>query len=152
MLEATRLCHVSACDLLQEERKSMSDINHSITFYKCEMHRIASCDNWRDETARSLISHSLVSKIIPNLPIWWKCIELKGIMVNKGRIHREIRKFLMYSSKLIKLDDELMIEIGENYKLWKITSNRFHGIKNHWIWTWFRGETEDWSGKKILES
>ena len=52
-------------------------------------------------------------------------------MVNKGRIHREIRKFLMFSSKLIKSDDELMIEIGENSKLWKRTSNRFHGIKNH---------------------
>ena len=38
-------------------------------------------------------------------------------MVNKGRIHREIRKFYMYSSKLIKSDDELMIEIGENDKL-----------------------------------
>ena len=37
-------------------------------------------------------------------------------MVNKGRIHREIRN-CMYSSKLIKLDDELMIEIGENGKL-----------------------------------
>ena len=35
-------------------------------------------------------------------------------MVNKGRIHREIRKFLMFSSKLIKSDNELMIEIGEN--------------------------------------
>ena len=38
-------------------------------------------------------------------------------MVNKGRIHRELRKFLMYSSKLIKSDDELMIEVGENGKL-----------------------------------
>ena len=38
-------------------------------------------------------------------------------MVNKGRIHRELRKFLMYSSKSIKSDDELMIEIGENGKL-----------------------------------
>ena len=38
-------------------------------------------------------------------------------MVNKGRIHREIRKFLMYSSKLIKSGDELMIEIKENGKL-----------------------------------
>ena len=35
-------------------------------------------------------------------------------MVNKGRIHREIRKFMMFSSKLIKLDDKLMVEIGEN--------------------------------------
>ena len=34
-------------------------------------------------------------------------------MVNKGQIHRKIRKFLMFSSKLIKLDDELMIEIGK---------------------------------------
>ena len=38
-------------------------------------------------------------------------------MVNKGRIHKKIMKFLMFSSKLIKSDDELMIEIGENDKL-----------------------------------
>ena len=38
-------------------------------------------------------------------------------MVNKCRIHREVRKFLMYSSKLIKSDDEFMLEIGENDKL-----------------------------------
>ena len=35
-------------------------------------------------------------------------------MVNKGRIHREIRKFMMISSKLVKSDDESMVEIGEN--------------------------------------
>ena len=35
-------------------------------------------------------------------------------MVNKGRIHMKIRKFMMISSNLIKSDDELMIEIGEN--------------------------------------
>ena len=34
-------------------------------------------------------------------------------MVNKGRIHREIRKFLMFSLKLIKSDNKSMIEIGE---------------------------------------
>ena len=38
-------------------------------------------------------------------------------MVNKGRIHRELKKFMMISSNLIKLDNELMIEIGENGKL-----------------------------------
>ena len=38
-------------------------------------------------------------------------------MVNKGRIHKKIRKFLMFSSELIKSYDELMIEIGENGKL-----------------------------------
>ena len=38
-------------------------------------------------------------------------------MVNKGQIHKEIRNFLTYSSKLIKSDNELMIEIGENGKL-----------------------------------
>ena len=38
-------------------------------------------------------------------------------MLNKGRIHREIRKFFMFSLKLIKLYDELMIKIGENGKL-----------------------------------
>ena len=38
-------------------------------------------------------------------------------MVNKGRIHREIRKFMMISSKLIKSNNELMIKIGENGRL-----------------------------------
>ena len=38
-------------------------------------------------------------------------------MVNEGRIHREIRKFIMISSNLIKSDDELMIVIGENGRL-----------------------------------
>ena len=35
-------------------------------------------------------------------------------MVNKGRIHREIRKFMMFSSKLITSNDKSMVEIGEN--------------------------------------
>ena len=35
-------------------------------------------------------------------------------MVNKGRINRELGKFLMISSNLIKSDDESMIEIREN--------------------------------------
>ena len=38
-------------------------------------------------------------------------------MVNKSRIHREIREFMMISSKLIKSDDELMIKIRENGNL-----------------------------------
>ena len=35
-------------------------------------------------------------------------------MVNKGQIHREIKKFMMISSNLIKLDNELMIKIRKN--------------------------------------
>ena len=38
-------------------------------------------------------------------------------MVNKGRIHRELGKFMMISSNLIKSNDKLMIEIGENSRL-----------------------------------
>ena len=98
---------------------------------------------WRDKTARSSIAHALEPKQSPNLPIWWKYLELRGIMVNKGRIHRELRKFMMISSNLIQSNYELMIEIGENGTLWKRTSRRFHKIKNHRIWLWFRGEIED---------
>ena len=35
-------------------------------------------------------------------------------MINMGRIHRELEKFLMISSNLIKVEDESVIEIGEN--------------------------------------
>ena len=38
-------------------------------------------------------------------------------MVNKGRIHMELGKFLMISSNLIKSDDKLIMEIGENDRL-----------------------------------
>ena len=38
-------------------------------------------------------------------------------MVNKGRIHREIKKFMIISSKLIKSDNESMIEFRENGNL-----------------------------------
>ena len=34
-------------------------------------------------------------------------------MVNKGQIHREIRKFMMFSSKLIKSDEKSTVDIGE---------------------------------------
>ena len=61
----------------------------------------------RDETVRSLISHGLASKIKPNLPILGIYNELSGIMVNKGRIHRELRYFRDIFWNLVKLDDEL---------------------------------------------
>ena len=35
-------------------------------------------------------------------------------MVNKGRIHKEIKKLMMFSSKLIKSDDKLTGKIREN--------------------------------------
>ena len=38
-------------------------------------------------------------------------------MVNEGRIHMKIRKFMMISLKLIKSDDESIVEIGENGRL-----------------------------------
>ena len=34
-------------------------------------------------------------------------------MINMGRIHKELGKFLMISSNLIKSDYESVIEIGE---------------------------------------
>ena len=51
-------------------------------------------------------------------------------MVNKGRIHRELGKFLMISSNLIKSDDESMIKIRDFDNLRKRTRRRFYGIKN----------------------
>ena len=61
----------------------------------------------RGRDARSSISHDLVSKINPNLLICGIKSELKGIMVTKGRIHRELRYFREIFWNLVKLDDEL---------------------------------------------
>ena len=38
-------------------------------------------------------------------------------MINNGRIHMELGKILMISLNLIKSNDELMVEIGENDRL-----------------------------------
>ena len=60
-----------------------------------------------------------------------------------SRIHRELGKFFTISSNLIKSDNESMIEIGENGILWKRTSRKFNGIKNHRIGLSFHGKIED---------
>ena len=70
-------------------------------------------------------------------------------MVNKGRIHREIRYFQEIFWNLIKSDNELVIEIRENHIFRKITQRRIHGIKNHSIWISNRGEIKERSGMKF---
>ena len=107
---------------------------------------------WPDETARSSISHGLVSKFKPNLPIWGIKSELKGIMVNKGRIHMELRYFWDIFWKLIKLDNELRWEIRENGGFKKITQRSIRGIKNRSIWISNHGEIKYGSGRKFSES
>ena len=109
-------------------------------------------NHWRDETVRSSISHGLVSKIKPNLPILGIYNELKGIMVSKGRIHKELRYFRDIFWKLIKLDNKLRWEIRENGGSRKITQRSIHRIKNHSIWVSNSGEIKDWSGRKFSES
>ena len=52
-------------------------------------------------------------------------------MVNKGQIHKELGKFPMISSNMIKSGYELMTEIEDLDILRKRTQRRLHGIKNH---------------------
>ena len=72
-------------------------------------------------------------------------------MVNKGRIHREIRYFREIFWNLIKSYNELVIEIRENGRFIKITQRRIHGIKNHSIWISIRREIKEQSGEKFLK-
>ena len=55
----------------------------------------------------------------------------------------------MISSKLIKSDDELVIENRENGIFRKITQRRIQGIKNHSIWISTSGEIKEQSGMKF---
>ena len=64
-------------------------------------------------------------------------------MVNKGRIHGEIREFLEIFQNLIKSDNELAIEIRENSRFRKITQRGIHEIKNHSIWISICGEIKE---------
>ena len=72
-------------------------------------------------------------------------------MVNKGRIHREIRYFREIFWNLIKSDNELVIKIRENSGFRKITQRRIHGIKNHSIWINILREIKERSGIKFLK-
>ena len=49
-------------------------------------------------------------------------------MVNKGRIHREIRKFMMFSLKLIKSDDKSMVEIDQIGEIEVQSRGRFPNV------------------------
>ena len=55
----------------------------------------------------SLNTHGDVSKQVPNSPILRNNHEIDSIVVNKGRIHGELRYYLFIYLNLIKLDDEL---------------------------------------------
>ena len=52
-------------------------------------------------------------KIKSKLTNFIKLIRIEGIIINMGRIYRELGKFMMISLNLIKSDDESVIEIGE---------------------------------------
>ena len=69
-------------------------------------------------------------------------------MVNKGRIHRELRYFQDIFWNLVKLDDEFR----ENGRFIKITQRSIRGIKNRSIWISNHGEIKDGSGMKFSES
>ena len=133
------------------ERKKKRDGEGKVVDW-CVDERKWEREGWRDETVRSSISHGLVSKIIPNLPIWGIKRELRGIMVNTGRIHREFRYFRDIFWNLVKLDDELRWEIRENGVFGKKTQRSIRGIKNHSIWISNHGEIKDGSRKKFSES
>ena len=62
-----------------------------------------------------------------------------------------MRYFLEIFWNLIKLDDELVIEIRENGGFRKRTQIRIDGIKNHSIWISIRGEIKEQSGEKFLK-
>ena len=133
------MCHAHTC-------VSCTHVMHTRT-HACprvtHMHiHTSRCGSSWIETEWSLIAHNQESKQSPNLLIWWKYLKLRGIMVNKGRIYREIRYFWEIFWNLIKLDDELVIEIRKNGRFKKITQRRIHEIKNHSIYISIHGESK----------
>ena len=72
-------------------------------------------------------------------------------MVNKSRIHGEIKDFREIFWNLIKSDDELVIKIRKNGRFRKIIQRRIHRIKKHSIWISIRGEIKERSGEKFLK-
>ena len=74
-------------------------------------------------------------------------------MVNKARIHGELRKFESYLWNSIKSDNKLRLEIKQFMIIRKITQLRIHGIKNQVIWIRIRGVIEvlSWDKNSITK-
>ena len=70
-------------------------------------------------------------------------------MLNKSRIHGELRYFLGISSNSIKLDDELRWEIIDFDKFRKIIQRQIHGINNSLIWIKIHGAIKEQKLDKI---
>ena len=69
-----------------------------------------------------------------------------------GLVFDERRQIIYFQKifwNMIKLDDELVIEIRENIRFRKITQRCIHGIKNHSIWISNRGEIKEQRGEKF---
>ena len=64
-------------------------------------------------------------------------------MVNKGRIHGELRYFLGVLRIQSKSDKELRWEIRDFRNLRKRTQRKIHRIKNHSIWIKIQGEIKE---------
>ena len=64
-------------------------------------------------------------------------------MINMGRIHRKLGKFLMISSNLIKSNDESMIEIVRKWYIMKENFNTIPRNQKSSNLTFIRGEIED---------
>ena len=60
--------------------------------------------------------------------------------MNRGRINEELRYFRSAFQNLIKLDNELRLQIRELDNFRKITKRRIYEITNHIIWIKIRGE------------
>ena len=86
---------------------------------------------------------------IPNSPILSNTHELRSIVVNKSRIHGEIRKFWDIFWNSIKSDNEMWWEIRKIDKFEKRTQRQVHGIKNIWFGSRFVEKSKSELGKKI---
>ena len=106
--------------------------------HSCMPHR------WQNELARLLNTHQFMPKLIPNSPILWNNHELRSIVVNKGRIHGEIRKLWEVFWNSIKSDNESWWETRKINIFGKKTWRLIHRIKNHRIWIKIREEIVDW--------
>ena len=65
------------------------------------------------------------------------------MMVNKGRIHRELRYFLSILQIRSKLDNELKYKIMDFSNFRKTTPRGIHEIKTHSIWIKIHGEIKE---------
>ena len=78
-------------------------------------------------------NREVIQNTLSRVKIVSKLSNFRGIVVTKGRIHKELMQFMKISLNLIKSENKMILEIVKFDIFGKRTQRGIRGMKNHRI-------------------